>query len=140
MMKHSKHILNTWLLGDFLHPVIYVIYFTIPPDVITYTFLSSLMMGMIFSFPAFIISALLFRFLVKQDWSLWVKYLMLVSGAASGVFNVAIVFAALTSTSFYLDFILELCVPGFISAAVSPLFMYKKLTSQLNSFVNLNCK
>ncbi len=139
-MKHSKHILNTWLLGDFLHPVIYVIYFTIPPDVITYTFLSSLMMGMIFSFPAFIISALLFRFLVKQDWSLWVKYLMLVSGAASGVFKVAIVFAALTSTSFYLDFILELCVPGIISAAVSPLFMYKKLTSQLNSFVNLNCK
>lgn len=139
-MKHSKHILNTWLLGVFLHPVIYVIYFTIPPDVITYTFLSSLMMGMIFSFPAFIISALLFRFLVKQDWSLWVKYLMLVSGAASGVFKVAIVFAALTSTSFYLDFILELCVPGIISAAVSPLFMYKKLTSQLNSFVNLNCK
>ena len=139
-MKHSKHILNTWLLGDFLHPVIYVIYFTIPPDVITYSFLSSLMMGMIFSFPAFIISALLFRFLVKQDWSLWVKYLMLVSGAASGVFKVAIVFAALTSTSFYLDFILELCVPGIISAAVSPLFMYKKLTSQLNSFVNLNCK
>ena len=95
-MKHSKHILNTGLLGVFLHPVIYVIYFTIPPDVITYTFLSSLMMGMIFSFPAFIISALLFRFLVKQDWSLWVKYLMLVSGAASGVFKVAIVFAALT--------------------------------------------
>lgn len=130
-MKGSKHIMVTWILGVFLHPVIYIIYYSVPEKDLAGAFVSSFVMGLFFSLPAFILTRHLFYVLAKKECSLSVKFMVLISGAASSVFNVAIVFSFLTSGSHFIDLVMQMSIPGVIAASISPLIMYRKLSEHL---------
>ena len=132
-MKVFNHTFNTWLLAQFLHPVVFFAYFSvILNDPIDPGALISLLVGaFIVSSPALFISFLALRYLSGKKIATGLSFVVWIFIAiASIVLNITLFVFLLSNDSFYIPF--DFIIPAFIAALISilvrlPLF-FKLIT------------
>ena len=133
-MKFSKYITTTWLLANFIHPIVYKIYFlpaykwNLPVELLQFWFWRTF-----FSLPGYLFSCFVFLIIRNSFVPLVLKLVVLILSAGIGIVISVWLLSFVVSARDHLSFFLQLSIPSIISAVLAILIRYKQFNQSMNS-------